>query len=229
MAGKKFKAALEKVGNNIGVKAGDALSKVKQVAFARFNETVDVHVNLGIDASKGEQVVRGSVVLPHALGEPVKVIVFAKGDYADKAREAGADFVGAEDLVEKIEGGWMDFGVAVATPDLMGLVSKLAKLLGPRGLLPNKKLGTVTFDVDAVVADLKRGRKFFRSDKSGLVHFSVGKTAFDVEKLVENYTAFMKALSSSKPSAAKGKFIKKITVTSTMGPGIAVSPDEIMH
>ncbi|MEX0940063.1 MAG: 50S ribosomal protein L1 [Candidatus Babeliales bacterium] len=224
---KKNKASGDMLKNN-QYPVKDALVKVKELAPAKFDESIDVDINLGIDPAKGEQVVRGSVILPHRVGKEIKVLVFAKGDYADKASKAGADYIGAEDLVEKIQNGWMDFDVAVATPDLMGLVSKLAKKLGPKGLLPNKKLGTVTFDVDAVVADLKRGRRFFRNDKTGLIHFSIGKESFEVDKLHENLHAFIKALMAVKPPAAKGKFLKKVTLSSTMGPGIQINPDEII-
>ncbi len=225
--GKKYRAAKEKVATST-LSLKEALDRIKELAFAKFDESIDLDVNLGIDPTKGEQVVRGSVILPHNVGDAMRVLVFAKGDYADKADQAGADYVGAEDLIQKIEGGWMDFDVAVATPDLMGLVSKLAKILGPKGLLPNKKLGTVTFDVGSVVTDLKKGRKFFKNDKSGLVHFRIGKASFDAEKLSENVGAFIKALAGTKPATAKGKFIQKITLSSTMGPGIQVSPDELL-
>jgi len=226
--GKKYSSAIEKTQHGEVLSVDKALSKVKELAYARFDESIDVDVNLGIDASKGEQVVRGSVVLPFAKGGKPRIVVFAKGDYAFQAEKAGADFVGAEDLVEKISGGWMDFDYAVATPDLMGLVGKLAKLLGPRGLLPNKKLGTVTFDVAAIVDDLKRGRVFFKNDKSGLVHFSFGKKSFAPDQLKDNLAAFVKALVAAKPSAAKGKYLKKMTISSTMGVGIAVNPDELV-
>ena len=203
------------------------LEKVKEVAFAKFDESVDAHINVGIDPTKGEQVVRGSVLLPHAVGKEPVVVVFAKGDHAEKAKNAGADHIGAEDLIEKIEAGWTDFDFAVATPDLMGLVGKLAKTLGPKGLLPNKKVGTVTFDVAPVIADLKKGRKFFKNDKNAIVHFTLGKVSLDQEKLYENFVTFLKALIAVKPPSAKGKFLKNITVASTMGPGISVNPDEI--
>lgn len=202
------------------------VSKVKELAHARFDESVDVDVNIGIDASKGDQVVRGSVHLPHGTGRKVKVLVFAKGDYAEKAVKSGADYVGAEDLIEQIEGGWMDFTYAIATPDLMGLVGKVAKILGPRGLLPNKKTGTVTFDVATTVEDLKRGRLFFKNDKNGIVHFTIGKVSFTPEQLSQNLLAFTKSLAASKPASSKGRFIKKMTIASTMGPGIRVNPDE---
>lgn len=227
--GKKYKKAAE------GVVKGEirpleaALAQIKENAFAKFDESVDTSVNLGIDASKGDQVVRGSVTLPHGRGKKVRVIVFAKGDYADQAQAAGADHVGADDLVKKINDGWMDFDFAVATPDMMGVVGKLAKLLGPRGLLPNKKLGTVTFDVKDIVTSLKKGRVFFKNDKQGIVHFSFGKASFDTDKLTENLSAFVRALIAAKPAASKGKFLKKMTISSTMGVGISVSPDEVVR
>jgi large subunit ribosomal protein L1 len=226
--GKKYLHAREKVNSTYLHPVSESLAKVKSLAYAKFNETVDVHINLGIDPTKGEQVVRGSVILPHGSGKRAYVIVFAKGDYAEQAKKAGADFVGADDLVERIADGWMDFDYAIATPDLMGMVGKLAKQLGPRGLLPNKKVGTVTFDIAPVVTDLKKGRLFFKNDKSGLVHFSIGKISFDSSKLTDNFTAFVKALSGSKPASSKGRFLKKITVSSTMGVGIQVSPDDVL-
>jgi large subunit ribosomal protein L1 len=226
MHGKKYKKAKELAPKSL-LNARDAFGKVKELAFAKFDESVDAHVNVGIDPTKGDQNIRGSVVLPHGLGKVVRVIVFAKGDYADKAEKAGADVVGVDELIEKIEGGWLDFDYAVATPDLMGAVGKLAKLLGPRGLLPNKKVGTVTFDVASVVKELKEGRVFFKNDKSGLVHFTLGKVSFDADKLVDNFNAFFKALQAAKPSTSKGKYIKKLTVTSTMGPGIPVNPEDV--
>ncbi|MBI2774552.1 50S ribosomal protein L1 [Candidatus Dependentiae bacterium] len=227
--GKKYIAASEKVNTDTVFSFKDGLAKVKELAHAKFDESVDVHVNLGIDPERGEQAVRGSVVLPHSVGKKVRIVVFAKGDQADLAREAGADFVGTDDLVEKIEGGWLDFEYAVATPDLMGMVGKLAKVLGPRGLLPNKKVGTVALQVAPVINDLKKGRLFFKNDKSGLVHFSIGRVSFDAAKLQENLVAFIRALSTSKPASSKGKFIQKVTVTSTMGLGIRVNPDDIVN
>ena len=225
--GKKYRASQEKLTFDKPFSYGEGLSKVKELAFAKFDESVDVDVSVGIDPSKGEQVVRGSVTLPHSIGKKITVLVFAKGEHADAAQKAGADYVGAEDLIEKIQGGWLDFTTAVATPDLMGMVGKVAKILGPRGLVPNKKTGTVTFDVADVVAELKRGKHFFRNDKSGLIHFSVGRVSFEPEKLKDNLETFMKALMASKPASSKGKFIKKVTVSSTMGLGIPLNPDEL--
>lgn len=227
--GKKYIKATESIVKHQVMPVNDALAKVKELAYAKFDESVDVHVNLSIDASKGEQAVRGSLVLPYARSAAPRIIVFAKGDYASQAEKAGADFVGTDDLVEKISGGWMEFDYAVATPDVMGLVGKLAKQLGPRGLLPNKKLGTVTFEVASIISDLKKGRVFFKNDKSGIVHFSFGKKSFDVNKLHENLAAFVKALVSAKPAASKGKYLKKMTITSTMGVGILVNPDEVLR
>jgi large subunit ribosomal protein L1 len=214
-----LKASLQKVK---ALPSKDALKKVKDLAFVKFDESVDVSVNLGIDASKGEQVVRGSVVLPHGTGKKVRVLVFAEGVKADEARAAGADYVGFDDLVEKISGGWIDFEYTVSTPELMPRLGKLAKVLGPKGLLPNKKLGTVSEDVASVVKELKKGKSFFKNDKYGLVHFGIGKVSFDADKLHENFSEFMKVLGSSKPSSSKGKFIRKITVSSTMGVGVGV-------
>lgn len=227
--GKKYVKAVEGRGETEVFAVKDALNKAKELKYTKFDETVDVHINLGIDAAKGEQVVRGSVILPHGRGRSVKIVVFAKGDKAEEALKAGADYVGAEDLVEKILGGWMDFSFTVATPDMMGLVGKLARQLGPKGLLPNKKVGTVTFDVASVVSELKQGRVFFKNDKSGLVHFSFGKISFGANELYQNLAAFMKALVASKPATSKGKFLKKVTISSTMGVGIAVNPDEFLQ
>jgi large subunit ribosomal protein L1 len=226
--GKKYRNAVEKVKKEVGSSVGQVLNKIKEFSYVNFDESVDVDIKLGIDPSKGEQVVRGSVLLPYGRGKSVTVIVFAKGDYADKAQQAGADYVGAEDLVKKINDGWLDFDYAVATPDMMGLVGKLAKILGPRGLLPTAKTNTVTFDVAPIVTDLKKGRAFFKNDKQGNVHFSVGKRSFDNEKLSQNLHALLKALRAAKPPAAKGKFLKKVSLSSTMGIGFVINPDELL-
>lgn len=223
--GKKYTNAHEGVDRSALYPLSEAVNKVKDLSYVKFDESVDLHVNLNIDPSKADQLVRGSVVLPHGVGKKFKIIVFAKGDHAEAAEKAGADHVGAEDLIEKIEGGWMDFDYAVATPDLMGMVGKVARSLGPRGLLPNKKVGTVTFEVAEIVEDLRRGRQFFKNDKSGIVHFSVGRVSFDGEKLVDNVSAFIKALAAVKPPASKGRFIKNLTICSSMGPGVRVNPE----
>ncbi len=226
--GKKYRSAAEGHLKSKVFSLDEALSTVKAKAYAKFDESVDVDVNVGIDASKGDQVVRGSVVLPHGTGKRTRVIVFAKGEYVDQAEKAGADYIGLEDLIDKIEAGWMDFEYAVATPDVMGTVGKLAKQLGPRGLLPNKKVGTVTFDVASIVKELKSGRVFFKNDKSAVVHFSLGKLSFEPSKLKENVRAFLKALASSKPAASKGKFIRKVTLSSTMGIGTCINSDDVL-
>lgn len=226
--GKKYQEAKKKISQRAAPYSfEEGIKKVKELAFARFDESVDVDVNVGIDATKGDQVVRGSVILPYSISRNVKVAVFAKGDYVDAAKRAGADYVGSEDLIKKIEEGWIDFDYAVATPDLMGIVGKVAKILGPKGLVPSKKTGTVTFDVGSTVSDLKKGRLFFKNDKNAVVHFTIGKVSFDSQKLVDNLKAFMRALVASKPPSSKGKFINKVTVSSTMGVGIQLNPDEI--
>ena len=227
--GKKYLGVREKLKTTKISGFKPALDFVIKNAFAKFDESVDAHVILGVDASKGEQTVRGSVLLPHGTGKKVRIVVFAKGEYEEQAKKAGADFVGVEDLVAKIEGGWTDFEVAVATPDLMGVIGKVAKILGPRGLLPNKKLGTVTFDIASIVSDLKKGRVSFRNDKAGIVHAPFGKVSFGADKLAENLVTLMHAIKGSKPASSKGKYIKKITVSSTMGVGLSLSPDEIVQ
>lgn len=224
---KKYQKAREALGEPRTMHPQEGIEKVKSLAFARFDESVDVHVNLGIDAEKGDQVVRGSVTLPHGTGRVVRVLVIARGDAATEAQRAGADYVGDEDLIKRIEEGWCDFEFAVTTPDLMTLVSRVARILGPRGLLPNKKVGTVTDDVAKTVSELKRGRLFFKNDKSGLVHFTIGKVSFKSEDLLENLRAFMRALAASKPAAARGVFLQKVTIASTMGVGIQVSPNDL--
>jgi len=225
--GKKHLNAREKLAKATITTTKSALDFVVKNAHTKFDESVDVSIMLGIDASKGEQTVRGSVLLPHGIGKKIRVVVFAKGEYEEQARKAGADFIGVEDLIEKIEGGWADFDAAVATPDLMGVVGKVAKILGPRGLLPNKKVGTVTFDVAEIVSDLKKGRVSFRNDKGGIVHAPFGKVSFGPEKLFDNLATLVKSIQSSKPASSKGKFIRKIAVSSTMGVGITINPDEL--
>lgn len=220
--GKKHENARKKVDRTKRYPLKESIELVKDLANKKFNETVDMAVNLGVDPKKSDQIVRGSVALPHGLGKKVRVIVFAKGEKAVEAEGAGADFVGAEDLVEKISGGWLEFDKVVATPDLMGIVSKLGKVLGPRGLMPNPKSGTVTFEVEKAVKDITAGRIDYRTEKTGIVHVSIGKVSFDAEKLEENARTFIDALIKAKPASSKGKYLKKLSVSSTMGAGIPV-------
>jgi len=226
--GKKYTKIREKLAAANITNWKSALEFVCKNKPAKFDESVDVDVVLGIDAAKGEQTVRGSVLLPHGTGKKMRVVVFAKGEYEEQAKKAGADYVGVEELIEKIEGGWADFDAAVATPDLMGAVGRVAKFLGPRGLLPNKKVGTVTFDIAGIVSDLKKGRVSFRNDKTGVLHAPFGKVSFGSDKLIENSPSLVKAVKSSKPATSKGKFIRKITISSTMGVGVSINPDEVV-
>ena len=227
-AGKKLAKAKELLKTANVATWKNALDFVVKNAPAKFDESVDVDISLGIDAAKGEQTVRGSVLLPHGTGKKMRVLVFAKGEYEEQAKKAGADYVGTEDLVAKIESGWLDFEAAVATPDLMILVGRVAKILGPRGLLPNKKIGTVTFDITSIVSDLKKGRVSFRNDKTGVLHAPFGRVSMGVEKLAENLSALVQAVRSNKPAASKGKFVKKLSVSSTMGVGLVLNPDEMV-
>ncbi len=223
--GKKHKKALDEVSKKSTATLQEAFEAVVTTAHAKFDETVGADIVLGIDASKGEQTVRGSVMMPHGTGKKVRVVVFAKGEHEEAAKKAGADHVGLDELIEKVKGGWMDFDAAVATPDVMGKVGQVAKLLGPRGLLPNARIGTVTFDVGPIVTDLKKGRLSYRNDKAGIIHVGFGKVSFGAQKLSENLASLLQAIVASKPATAKGKYLKKITVSSTMGPGVAVNPD----
>lgn len=226
--GKKHQKAREIVQAKDDIKSwDDGLALVVSTAHVKFDESIDADVVLGIDPSKGEQVVRGSVLLPHGTGKKVRILVFAKGEAAEKAKEAGADYVGLENFIEKISKGWLEFDTTIATPDSMGLVGKVAKILGPRGLIPNKKIGTVTFDVEPLISDLKKGRVSYRNDKGGVIHAALGKVSFGVEKLHENLFAFVKSIISNRPASAKGKFIKKITISSTMGVGVSLNPADI--
>jgi large subunit ribosomal protein L1 len=205
----------------------EALSLVKQNATAKFDETVEVALNLGVDPRHADQMVRGVVNLPKGSGKTVRVAVFAKGDKADEAKKAGADVVGAEDLMETVQGGTIDFDRVIATPDMMGVVGRLGKVLGPKGLMPNPKLGTVTMDVAKAVTDAKGGQVEFRVEKAGIVHAGIGKASFSEADLSENFRAFMDAIVKARPSGAKGKFVKKVSVSSTMGPGVKVDLEEI--
>jgi large subunit ribosomal protein L1 len=222
MAGKKFKAATAQVERSKQYSLGDALALVKKVAFAKFDETVEVTMVLGVDPRKADQLVRGTIVLPHGLGKSKKVAVIAGGDKLREAQEAGADEVGAEDLVDKIKGGYTDFDALIATPDMMKLVGALGKILGPRGLMPNPKTGTVTADVATAIRETKAGKVEYRVDKTGVIHVGVGKVSFPDNKLLENSKALIDAVIKAKPATAKGRYVKKINVASTMGPGVLV-------
>lgn len=224
--GKKYTVAREKVDTTKQYKLKEAIEIVKQLNYAKFDESVDIAVNLGVDPKKSDQIVRGTVALPHGLGKKVRIVVFAKGEKAKEALEAGADHVGAEDIVEKINGGWLDFDKVVATPDLMGMLGKLGRILGPRGLMPNPKLGTVTFDVGKAVKDIAAGKVDYKTEKAGIVHVPIGKVSFDSHKLIENTKAVVNSILKAKPSASKGKYIKKLSVSSTMGAGITVDVSE---
>ncbi|MBT1073570.1 50S ribosomal protein L1 [Pelotalea chapellei] len=218
--GKKLTAAAEKIDRTKVYPISTALDVVKQMAYAKFDETVDVAVRLGVDPRHADQMVRGAVVLPNGLGKEVRVLVFAKGEKEKEALDSGADYVGGDDLVAKIQDGWFEFDTAIATPDMMGVVGKIGKLLGPRGLMPNPKVGTVTFEVGRAVKESKAGKVEFRVEKAGIVHAPVGKVSFDADLLKGNVLALVEALVKAKPSAAKGIYLKKVTISSTMGPGI---------
>lgn len=222
--GRKFTEAAAKIERQRLYTPLEALTIVKQSSTARFDETVEAHFRLGIDTRQADQQLRSSVSLPHGTGKDVRVAVFAEGEKAREAEAAGADIVGSDDLVAKIEGGFFDFDAAVATPDMMGKVGKLGKALGPRGLMPNPKLGTVTMNVGQIITELKAGRVEYRADKFGIVHVPVGRVSFDEKMLVENYATLLDEIVRAKPSSAKGKYIKSITVASTMGPGVKVDP-----
>jgi len=220
--GKKMNAAGEKVEKAKEYPLEEAIQKVKELAYAKFDETVDLAFNLGVDPRKSDQMVRGTVVLPHGTGKKLRVLVFAKGEKELEAKQAGADYVGADDLVDKISKGWLDFDKVVATPDIMGVVGKLGKILGPRGLMPNPKLGTVTFDVAKAVKEIKAGKVEYKTEKAGVVHVPIGKVSFDAQKLLDNAKAIIESVTRAKPSTSKGKYLKGISVSSTMGPGLKV-------
>ncbi|MBM7865904.1 50S ribosomal protein L1 [Heliobacterium gestii] len=222
--GKKYQDHAKLVDRDQVLEAQEAMDMVKKMATAKFDETVEAAFRLGVDPRHADQMIRGAVVLPHGTGKSRKVAVFAKGDKAKEAEAAGADAVGAEDLVEKIQGGWLDFDVAVATPDVMGLVGKLGRLLGPKGLMPNPKTGTVTFDVARAIQEIKAGKIEYRVDKTGIIHAPIGKASFDAQKLLENYQTLLDTLLKAKPAAAKGQYIKSITLSSTMSPGVRINP-----
>src|SRR5690242_18551367 len=218
--GKKYRAAAEKIEDGRKYDLDGGVAKVKEIAFAKFDETVELTVWLGVDPRKADQLVRGTLVLPHGLGRSKTVLVIAQGDKVKEAEEAGADLVGGEDMVNKIKGGWLEFDAVVSTPDMMRLVGGLGKILGPRGLMPNPKTGTVTFDVKTAVKETKAGKVEYRVDKTGVIHTAVGKVSFDAEKIADNARALIEAVVKAKPSTAKGKYMKKVNIASTMSPGL---------
>ena len=225
---KKYVEALGKIDRTKLYESKEALALGSEIATAKFDETVEAHIKLGVDSRHADQQVRGAIVLPHGTGKTKKVLVFAKGEKAKEAEAAGADFVGAEDLVQKIQKeNWFDFDVVVATPDMMGVVGRLGRVLGPKGLMPNPKSGTVTFDVTKAVEEIKAGKVEYRLDKSNIIHVAIGKVSFGGEKLAENFNVLMNAIIKAKPSAAKGQYLRSISVTSTMGPGVKINPARV--
>jgi large subunit ribosomal protein L1 len=226
MMGKKMKAALEKVEPRLyGLR--EAIETVKSAAYAKFDESVDIAIHLGVDPKRSDQMVRGTTSLPHGTGKQVRVLVFAKGEKEQEARAAGADYVGSDDLMEKIKGGWLDFDCAIATPDLMASVGKLGKQLGPRGLMPNPKTGTVTFEVGKAVSEIRKGRVEYKIEKAGVVHVPIGKVSFKPEQLYDNASAILEAIVKAKPASCKGRYLKSVTLSSTMGPGVRLDASAI--
>ena len=227
--GKKYIESAKLIDKSTLYSSNEALDLVLKTAKANFDETIELHVRLGVDPRHADQQVRGAVVLPNGTGKTVKVLVFAKGAKADEAKVAGADFVGAEELVQKIQSeNWFDYDVVVATPDMMGVVGRIGRVLGPKGLMPNPKSGTVTFDVTKAIEDIKAGKVEYRVDKTAIVHCPIGKKSFGVEKLKENFNALMEALIKAKPAAAKGQYVKSVSVSSTMGPGAKINPTKVL-
>ncbi len=227
--GKRFSAALALIEKNKLYDADEAIKLVKETAKAKFDETVELHLKLGVDGRHADQQIRGAVVLPHGTGKTKRVLVIAKGDKADQALKAGADYAGAEDMIQKIQSeNWFDYDVIVATPDMMGQLGRLGKVLGPKGLMPNPKSGTVTFEIDKAVAEIKAGKVEYRLDKSNIVHVSIGKVSFEEEQLKQNFSTLIDAIIKAKPAAAKGTYLKSVTLSSTMGPGIKLNAARLM-
>ncbi len=224
--GKRYREARQQIDREQYYTPEEALELVKKNSRAAFDETVELAVRLGVNPKHADQQVRGSVVLPHGTGKSIRVLVFAKGEKIREAEAAGADLVGGEELAEKIQGGWLDFDIAVATPDMMGTVGKLGRILGPRGLMPNPKSGTITFDLQRTIEEIKAGKVEFRTEKAGNIHLPIGKISFAPEKLLQNFYTVMEALIKAKPPAAKGQYVRTVTVSSTMGPGVKVSPQK---
>ena len=223
MSGKKYAESLKLVDQTKSYSPEEAIDLVLKTSYAKFDETVELHVKLGVDGRQADQQVRGVVVLPAGTGKKLKVLVIAKGEKQDEATKAGADIVGAEEVIAKINGGWLDFDVCITTPDMMGLIGRVAKILGPKGLMPNPKSGTVTMDLAKAIADVKAGKVEYRLEKNNIVHCPIGKVSFGKEKLLQNYTTLIEALAKAKPAAAKGTYFKSISVATTMGPGIKVA------
>jgi large subunit ribosomal protein L1 len=224
---KRMKTALGQVDRQRAYGLREAIELLKGTPSAKFDESVDVAVNLGVDPKHADQMVRGGIVLPHGTGKTVRIVVFAKGEKEKEAQGAGADHVGAEDLAKRVQEGWLDFDRVIATPDMMGVVGRLGKVLGPRGLMPNPKLGTVTMDVARAVAEQKSGKVEYRVEKAGIVHTSIGKKSFSVDQLLENATALIEALVRAKPASSKGTYLKKISISTTMGPGLRIDPSSV--
>ena len=227
--GKRYAEAAKLVDRATLYETAEAISLVKKSAGAKFDETIEAHIRTGLDGRHADQQIRGAVVLPHGTGKSVRVLVFAKGDKATEAEVAGAEFVGGEELIPKIQNeGWFDFDVVVATPDMMGVVGRLGRVLGPKGLMPNPKAGTVTMDVTKAVNDIKAGKIEYRLDKTNIIHVPIGKASFDEEKLADNFQTLMNAIVKAKPSTVKGQYLKSITLTSTMGPGVKLNPNKFL-
>ncbi len=222
--GKKYQDSSKLIDRAKLYEPAEAVRLIGEVAQAKFDETVEAHIRLGVDPRRSDQQVRGAVVLPYGTGKTKRVLVFAKGEKAHEAEEAGADYVGADELAEKIRGGWMDFDITVATPDMMSVVGRLGKILGPRGLMPNPKTGTVTFDIARAISEIKAGKVEYRLDKAGIIHVSIGKASFGAEKLMGNLSVLMDAIVKARPAAAKGAYVKSVSVAATMSPGIYISP-----
>ena len=225
--GKRYVEAAKLVDRTNLYDAAEAISIVKKASVAKFDETIEAHIRTGCDGRHADQQIRGAVVLPHGTGKQVRVLVFAKNAKADEALAAGAEFVGAEELVPKIQGGWFDFDVVVATPDMMGVVGRLGRVLGPKGLMPNPKAGTVTMDVTKAIQDIKAGKIEYRLDKTNIIHVPVGKASFTEEQLADNFQTLIDAINKARPAAVKGQFLKSVTITSTMGPGVKINPAKL--
>jgi len=225
--GKKYLESQEKIDSQVRLDVDTAVQKAIETSYVKFDETIDVAVRLGVDPRHADQMIRGTVVLPNGLGKEVRVLVFAKGEKEKEALDAGADHVGNDDLIEKIKGGWLEFDKAVATPDMMGSVGKIGRVLGPRGLMPNAKTGTVTFDLTRAITELKAGKIDFRVEKSGIIHVPMGKVSFGADKIRENVTAFLDTLSRLKPASSKGTYFRGLAISTTMGPGIKVDTTSI--